>query len=145
MYKHRRPTDRFHAIDLDPYGCPSIFLDAAVQSVADGGILLVTCTDMAVLAGNSPETCYVKYGAVSLRSRACHELVWYDTSPLRIYCNVWSFILFQALRITLQCIQAHANRYGRYIVPLLSMSVDFYVRVVVKVFTGPSKCKYTTR
>lgn len=35
----------------------------------------MTCTDMAVLAGNSGETCYSKYGAVALKSRACHEMV----------------------------------------------------------------------
>lgn len=35
----------------------------------------MTCTDMAVLAGNSGETCYSKYGAMALKSRACHEMV----------------------------------------------------------------------
>lgn len=75
MYKNKNKRDRFTALDLDPYGCPSIFLDGAVQCVKDGGLLLVTATDMAVLAGNSPETCYVKYGAVSLKSKACHEIV----------------------------------------------------------------------
>ncbi|XP_045624575.1 tRNA (guanine(26)-N(2))-dimethyltransferase [Procambarus clarkii] len=122
MYQNRELSRRFHAIDLDPYGSPHTFLDGAVQSIADGGILLVTCTDMAVLCGNSPETCYSKYGALSIKSKACHEI---------------------ALRIVLQCIESHANRYGRYIVPLLSMSADFYVRVVVKVFTSRVKCKET--
>jgi len=75
MYRHRRPSDRFSAVDLDPYGCPSPFLDAAVQCMSDGGVLLVTCTDMAVLAGNCPETCHSKYGAVSLRIKCCHEMV----------------------------------------------------------------------
>lgn len=75
MYKKQSEGHTFDAIDLDPYGCPSRFLDAAVRAVSDKGILLVTCTDMAILAGNSPETCYVKYGAVSLKSSACHELV----------------------------------------------------------------------
>lgn len=74
MYQHKRDKC-FDAIDLDPYGCPSIFLDSAVQSVKDGGMLLVTATDMAVLAGNSPETCYAKYGSVSLKIRCCHEMV----------------------------------------------------------------------
>lgn len=73
MYQSRQ--NRFDVVDLDPYGCPSIFLDSAVQCVSNGGLLLVTATDMAVLAGNSPETCYVKYGAVSIKSKACHELV----------------------------------------------------------------------
>jgi len=37
MNEHRKFSKRFHAIDLDPYGSPSIFLDSAVQSVIDGG------------------------------------------------------------------------------------------------------------
>lgn len=118
MYQHRR--NRFDAVDLDPYGCPSIYLDGAVQCVSDGGILLVTATDMAVLAGNVPETCYYKYGATSIKSKSCHEI---------------------ALRILLQCIASYAGHYGRYIVPLLSVSVDFYIRVFVKVFTSHDKCK----
>lgn len=84
----------FDAIDLDPYGCPSKFLDSAVNAVRDGGLLLVTCTDMAVLAGNTPESCYSKYGAISLRNSACHEM---------------------ALRIALQSIESHCNRYGRFV------------------------------
>ncbi|CAH0564277.1 unnamed protein product [Brassicogethes aeneus] len=122
MYAHKR-DNQFDVIDLDPYGCPSIFLDSAIQAVKDGGLLLVTATDMAVLAGNSPETCYSKYGAISLKSKYCHEM---------------------SLRILLQCIESHANRYGRYIVPLLSLSADFYVRVFVKVFSGAHKCKFST-
>lgn len=75
MYQHRYDKRLFDVIDLDPYGCPSIFLDSALQAVKDGGLLLITATDMAVLAGNSPETCYSKYGAVSLKLKCCHEMV----------------------------------------------------------------------
>lgn len=95
MTKHKHPDKRFDIVDLDPYGAPVHFLDGAVQSVADGGLLCVTCTDMAVLCGNATETCYSKYGAISLRGKNCHEM---------------------GLRIVLQCIESHANRYGRYIV-----------------------------
>lgn len=42
---------KYDVIDLDPYGSAAPFLDAAVQSVADGGLLCITCTDMAVLSG----------------------------------------------------------------------------------------------
>jgi len=38
-------------------------------------MLLVTATDMAILAGNIPEACFAKYGSMSLKSRACHEMV----------------------------------------------------------------------
>jgi tRNA (guanine26-N2/guanine27-N2)-dimethyltransferase len=75
MYKHRSEVDRFDVVDLDPYGTAVPFLDAAVQSVSDGGLLCVTCTDMAVLAGNYPETCFAKYGGVSFRGESCHEMV----------------------------------------------------------------------
>jgi len=37
MYGCRDPLVRFDVIDLDPYGSPSVFLDATVQSVRDGG------------------------------------------------------------------------------------------------------------
>lgn len=75
MYTSTKYDKRFTAIDLDPYGCPNRFLDGALQSVQDGGLLLITATDMAVLAGNTPEACYIKYGSVPLKSKACHEIV----------------------------------------------------------------------
>lgn len=49
------PTQSYDAVDLDPYGTPAPLLDSAVQAVAEGGLLLVTATDMAVLCGNSGE------------------------------------------------------------------------------------------
>ena len=45
MYQHRNKT-KFDVVDVDPYGSPSPFVDAAVQCVADGGLLMVTATDM---------------------------------------------------------------------------------------------------
>lgn len=45
MYQHRYKK-KFHCVDIDPYGSPSPFVDAAVQCVADGGLLMVTATDM---------------------------------------------------------------------------------------------------
>lgn len=120
MYQSRRYDDRFDVIDLDPYGSPAIFLDAAVQSVSDGGMLCITCTDMAVLCGNATETCHAKYGSTSLKARFCHEM---------------------ALRILLRSIESRANCYSRFIVPILSISVDFYCRVFVRVYTGQKKVK----
>lgn len=75
-------------VDLDPYGTATPFLDSAVQSVTDGGepphdhssfnlvgLLCVTCTDMAVLAGSHPETCFAKYGSSTVKGAFCHEMV----------------------------------------------------------------------
>uniref|UniRef100_A0A1I7XNI2 tRNA (guanine(26)-N(2))-dimethyltransferase n=1 Tax=Heterorhabditis bacteriophora TaxID=37862 RepID=A0A1I7XNI2_HETBA len=120
MMEHRNIDKRFHAVDLDPYGSASVFLDSAVQCVSDKGILMVTCTDMAVLCGNTPEACYNKYDAITVRLKCCHEM---------------------ALRILLRSIDSHANRYTRYIEPLLAISIDFYVRVFVRVHTGARNAK----
>jgi tRNA (guanine26-N2/guanine27-N2)-dimethyltransferase len=37
MYSHRDPQVRVDVVDLDPYGTAAPFIDAAVQSVRDGG------------------------------------------------------------------------------------------------------------
>lgn len=60
-------------VDLDPYGSAVPFIDAAVQRVKNGGILCVTCTDLAVLCATHEETCFSKYGGLPLRGDACHE------------------------------------------------------------------------
>nr|GEY46045.1 probable tRNA (guanine(26)-N(2))-dimethyltransferase 1 [Tanacetum cinerariifolium] len=104
-------------VDLDPYGSPSVFLDSAVQSVADGGLLMCIATDMAVLCGSNGEIC-----SYPLRGKYCHEM---------------------ARRIILACVESLANRYKRYIVPVLSVQMDFYVRVFVRVFTSAGAMKST--
>ena len=123
LYMHQKkvdPLEHFDVIDLDPYGTASPFLDSAVQCVADGGLLCVTCTDMPTLAGNYPEVCFAKYGCIPLKAKYVHEM---------------------SLRILLHAIDAAANKHKRYIVPWLSLSVDFYVRVFVRVYESPAEVK----
>ncbi|XAR71317.1 tRNA (guanine(26)-N(2))-dimethyltransferase [Bertholletia excelsa] len=121
VYMLTHPKE-FDVVDLDPYGSPSVFLDSAIQSVVDGGMLMCTATDMAVLCGGNGEVCYSKYGSYPLRGKYCHEM---------------------ALRILLACIEGHANRYKRYVVPVLSVQMDFYVRVFVRIYTSASAMKNT--
>ncbi|XP_057524111.1 tRNA (guanine(26)-N(2))-dimethyltransferase 2-like [Amaranthus tricolor] len=121
VYMLTHPKE-FDVVDLDPYGTPSIFLDSAVQSVVDGGMLMCTATDMAVLCGGNAEVCYSKYGSIPLRAKYCHEM---------------------ALRILLASIESHANRYKRYIVPVLSVRIDFYIRVFVRIYSSASVMKET--
>ncbi|KAG5614873.1 hypothetical protein H5410_014697 [Solanum commersonii] len=115
-------SKEFDVVDLDPYGSPSVFLDSAVQSVVDGGILMCTATDLAVLCGGNGEVCYSKYGSYPLRGKYCHEM---------------------ALRILLACIESHANWYKRYTVPVLSVHMDFYVRVFVRIYSSASAMRNT--
>ena len=120
MHTSSATKQRFDVIDLDPYGSAAPFLDAAVQCVEDGGLLCVTCTDMGVLSGGHPETCYAKYGSMPTKGKYLHEM---------------------ALRIVLHALEAQANRYRRHIVPVLSLSIDFYVRIFVRVYTSPAEVK----
>ena len=120
MLDHSAPEKRFDVVDLDPYGSASPFLDIAVQCVTDGGLMCVTCTDMAVLCGAHSESCFSKYGSVAIKSKACHE---------------------EALRIVLHTVEAAASRHKRAITPLLSVHMDFYVRVFVRVHISPKDTK----
>ena len=83
-----------------------MFLDPAVQAVADGGLLAVTATDMPVLAGHHMEAAWGKYTSQPARGKFCQEL---------------------SLRILLHSIAAAAGRYKRTIQPVLSIAADHYV------------------
>ena len=105
---------QYDVIDLDPYGSAAPFIDAAMQSIVNGGLLAITCTDMAALGGSHPETCYGRYGSFPIqRSGYLQEL---------------------ALRILLYHVSIVAGRYGRTIKPILSVGMAFYVRVFIEVY-----------
>jgi tRNA (guanine26-N2/guanine27-N2)-dimethyltransferase len=67
--------NNFDVIDLDPYGSAIPLIDSALVSVKSEGLLCVTFTDMSVLCGNYPETCYYKYGSIPYRTPFCHEVI----------------------------------------------------------------------
>ncbi|MFQ6085005.1 MAG: tRNA (guanine(10)-N(2))-dimethyltransferase [Candidatus Bathyarchaeia archaeon] len=69
----RRMRTRFDYLDVDPFGSPNPFLDAAVRSVRLGGILAVSSTDTACLCGTYPKTCYRKYGSLSHKTEYFRE------------------------------------------------------------------------
>ena len=122
MYQNRSPSYHcFDVIDLDPYGSCSIFLDGAVQSIRDGGLLCVTSTDLTVLCGNHPEVVFTKYGANCPKTPFCHEL---------------------AVRILLYTIQMTAARYGRSMEVLGAFQIDFYVRCFVRIHDSKLAIKH---
>lgn len=117
----RGSKKKYDVIDLDPYGTAAPFLDAAVQSVQDGGLLCVTCTDAGVWASNGyPEKSYSLYGGIPIKGLHSHE---------------------GGLRLILHAIASSAARYGIAIEPLLSLSIDFYARVFVRVKRSPAEVK----
>lgn len=80
MFRLRAAGTIPDVIDIDPYGSAAPFIDAAVQNVANGGLLCVTCTDLAVLCATYPETCFAKYGGLPIRGDVCHEAVYMHIS-----------------------------------------------------------------
>lgn len=116
MNGFRRDKNFFEVVDLDPYGSANPFLEGAISSLANNGLLCVTFTDMAVLCARAPHVCFYKYGAAPLGKPYCHE---------------------QALRMVLYMINSMANRHGKRVEPLISLTVDFYVRLFMRIKTAP--------
>lgn len=112
LRQHSHAAQRVDVVDLDPYGTASPFLEPAIGAVVDGGLLCITCTDMQTLAGGNLHTAWSRYNCFGIRTKACHEL---------------------ALRMLLNATAHAAARQKATITPLLSLSVDFYIRVFVKV------------
>ena len=112
----------YHVIDLDPYGTAAPFLDAALQAIVDGGLLCITCTDSGVFASlGYLEKTYSQYGGLPLKGAHAHE---------------------GGLRLILHAIATSAARYGIAIEPLLSLSIDFYIRVFVRIHRSPADVKF---
>ena len=80
MNSMRAQKRQFDVVDLDPYGTAVPFLESAIQCIADGGLLAVTCTDMAVLCARSPHVCFYKYGGAPLAKSYCHEVGVFEIS-----------------------------------------------------------------
>lgn len=102
--------NRYDVIDIDPFGTCSPYIDSAVESIVSGGLLCVTTTDTKVLCDKPPEACFKYYSATTINCGYSHEV---------------------AIRVILSYISRTAARFGRKIVPLVSLSIDFFIRVFV--------------
>jgi len=121
-----RPADSFDSdffkydvIDLDAQGSSITYIDAAIKAIAEGGLIGATFTDLTTLSSSGNAKCFYTYN--SLRTKVTH----YQE---------------HAIRIVLYTINTIANRYGRYIKPVVSYSPDFYQKVFFTVHTSKSEC-----
>ncbi len=64
---------RFDFIDIDPFGTPIPFIDSGITGLKNGGILAITATDTAPLAGTYPAVCRRRYMAEPVHSYFGHE------------------------------------------------------------------------
>ncbi|CAI8160716.1 MAG: tRNA (guanine(26)-N(2)/guanine(27)-N(2))-dimethyltransferase [Methanobacteriota archaeon] len=100
----------FQWIDLDPFGSPVDFLDAAIQSLSRVGLLDVTATDTAALCGSAKTSAARRYGAVGILDSYMHD---------------------DAVRILLGTIARIAAMHDKVIHPVLSLFDGHHVRVSV--------------
>ena len=111
------PEGPYDWVDLDPYGTPAPFLPAALTSLAPGGVLAVTATDTAVLAGPERSTCEQRYGARPLRNYLCREA---------------------GLRILIGHVARRVHERGGSIRPLAAYARDHHFRAYLEVRAEPA-------
>ncbi len=115
---------RFGYVDLDPFGSPVPFLHAAIKGVERNGVLALTATDTAPLAGARRDKCERRYMARPLRGPICHEA---------------------GLRILMGTVARDLARFDRGMEPLLCFHSDHYFRVHVRVTKGAQRADATLR
>ncbi len=112
------PRKRFDAIDMDPFGPPVPYLDSAIRAIRNGGLLILTATDMAPLCGVHPKACIRKYGGKPLRTEYCHEL---------------------AVRLLAGSLAMTAAKHDMGINIVFSHSADHYIRIYSTLSYGAKK------
>lgn len=105
----------FDYIDLDPFGSPVPFLDAAVRRISKNGILAVTATDTSALCGSYANVCLRKYWARPLNNHLMHEI---------------------GLRILIRKVQLVAAQYDKALTPIVSYAREHYMRAFFQVVKG---------
>lgn len=108
-------------IDIDPFGTPSPYIDAAVAAVRNGGVVALTATDLTALCGLYPSAAFRKYSSLVKKTWFCHEM---------------------ALRILLKSALDSAGRHDRYIIPIVSIFSEQYARVYFRVVEGKVRYPY---
>src|SRR3989338_2198395 len=108
----------FDYIDIDPFGTPNPFLDAACKRLARNGILAVTATDTSALCGTAPKACLRKYWAMPKKDAIMHET---------------------GLRILVRKVQLAGAQYYKALFPIFSYSKEHYVRVFFRNDKGKTK------
>jgi tRNA (guanine26-N2/guanine27-N2)-dimethyltransferase len=108
----------FDYIDIDPFGTPNPYLDAAVKRISRRGILAITATDTSALSGTYPDACMRKYWSRPMRNELMHEI---------------------GLRILIRKVQLIGAQYEKALFPIFSYSKDHYIRIFLRCKKGKKK------
>lgn len=108
--------ERYNIVDIDPFGSPTTYLDAASSSVIN--MLAVTATDTAPLCGAHLNSGIRKYSAVPLNVEYHSEM---------------------GLRIMLGMIARDLSRHEKAMHPMFCHATRHYVRAYLEVKKGANK------
>lgn len=110
--------ERFDHVDIDPFGSPAPFFDAAIRHVRSGGTIAATATDVAALCGVYRNVCRRRYDATPWHGTPMHEV---------------------GLRILAGAIVRHAARFDKAARPVLMHATDHYMRVYLELRPGAQR------
>lgn len=111
-------TEVFDSLELDPYGSPVPFVDAALPAVRSHGILACSATDTALLMGARVRACRRRYQAEPLRCPFAPEL---------------------ALRVLLGFLARSAAKVDVGVEPILAYAAEHFVKVYVRATRGAAR------
>ena len=109
---------KFDFIDIDPFGSPVPFLDSGIAGLKNKGVLAITATDTAPLAGTYPAVCRRRYMAEPIHSHFGHE---------------------SGLRILLGFVVRMGAVHDTAFTPILSYYRDHYFRAFFRAERGAGK------
>ncbi|XP_071967882.1 TRMT1-like protein isoform X3 [Engystomops pustulosus] len=118
---HLRSFDFIH---LDPFGTSVNYLDAAFRNIRNLGIVSVTSTDTSSLYAKTVHVAKRHYGCNIIRTEYYREL---------------------AARVVLSAVARAAARCNKGIEVLLSVALEHFVLVIVRVLRGPSLADETSK
>ncbi|MCL2143546.1 MAG: tRNA (guanine(10)-N(2))-dimethyltransferase [Methanomassiliicoccaceae archaeon] len=107
--------ETFDHVDIDPFGSPAHYLQPAIKGCRKNGILAITATDTAPLAGAHRGKCERRYRSRPIRGPMCHEM---------------------GLRILMSSIAYELAKFDRGMEPMLSFYADHYFRTYVRITEG---------
>ncbi|MBO4569136.1 MAG: N2,N2-dimethylguanosine tRNA methyltransferase, partial [Candidatus Methanomethylophilaceae archaeon] len=107
--------ETFDYVDLDPFGSPVPFVQSAIRGCRRKGVLAVTATDTAPLAGAHAVKCRRRYQSEPVRGYMCHE---------------------GGLRILMCSLARELAKFDRGMRPLLSFYADHYFRTYIQIEEG---------
>lgn len=112
--------DVFDYVDLDPFGSPSLFIQSAIRGTKKRhGVVAITATDTAPLAGAQAPKCRRRYQCEPVGGYMCHE---------------------GGLRILLCNIAREVGKFDIGMRPILCFFADHYYRCYVELVHGTQAC-----